>query len=178
VLVRPAGWQLAVGSNDNSGHSSSIWWKKAGSSEPTAVTFSDAASGSMHLNIYEYTSVGNNFGVDQIASANSGASTVNSQSTGTTKFTINPNELLFATVIFPGSGSAPSWTNSFNARQNTTRVFDADLIVSATGAYTTTVTVTGTAVVMAGCIATFPESKKSFRPNTIRPHPFSPGLAR
>jgi len=182
LVYSSAGWKLAVGSDNTNGNSISVWYKTVGTSEPTAVTMTDgsSASGSMHLILYEYqTDTKNtNFKVDQTATANSAAATANSQTTGTTKTTTQPNQLVIAAVEFAGSGTLPSWTNSFTAQLSTDRAFMADKIVSTTGSYESTLTVTGVAVKMSGAIVAFNESYRTFKPQSIRPHPFSPGLAR
>lgn len=153
-----AGWTEAISFQQSSGTDCHIFFKIAAGSE-TSVTVSNANAASMRLAIYEYTGNVTASTLDKTAGSGSnlGATTC---PTGTTATTTVADELCIVGALVGGvAASSPSWNNSFNARDTVAsgliNLFTADRIVSATGAYTTTVTYTGASSGATGVIATF-----------------------
>lgn len=148
-----SGWTKAAGEDDSLVHSMSIFYKVAGASEASAVTATSTGAGSMHLIIIEYSYPGATaFTLDQTNKATSAAA--NSLSAGSIT-TTNANELIVATLGIAGSGTVPTYTNSFTNVNNTTRNFTGDLFVTSTGTYSTTVGYTGTAALLNADIVSF-----------------------
>ncbi len=114
--------------------------------------------------------------------ASGGGSGVLSVSTGTTVALAQNNELCIAAAYTNAAGGfvSVSWSNSFNTRILTTntKLATADNIVSSTAAQTSTATL-GASVGVAAAIATFKaDTRMTVLNRGLRPHPFSPGLAR
>jgi hypothetical protein len=177
------GFTLAVGIDDSTGHSASIWYKIAGGSESTAVVANSDLSGSMHLVIAEYSGGVVSDILDQITSATSSGN-VNSLSTGTTPTTLVAKELIIAMAGIAGSAATPTYTNSVTNVVSTSRNQTGERFVTATGAYTTTIGYTGTAALMNAVLATFKSSKpliqalSSADAGFTAGHPFASGSAK
>lgn len=128
----------------------------------------------------EYSGIDTNAPTDQTAQ-NTGSSST--PSSGATSTTTQASELV---IGFFGCGSSVTETLGSGFSNLTVATVSAsasaaaeDLIVSSTGTQTATF---GTSTIFNwGCqVATFKgaSSKPSFRPNNLRPHAFSPGIAR
>lgn len=160
-----------------------IYYKIAGAGESATIAITIAGSTSLVGVAYEYSGMD---GTPFDKAANDGGADTSAES-GTTATTAQAAELLIACVgtTAPGS-SAPSvtaWSNSFGEEYNAiatgsgsnVRHASASRIVAATGAYSTTGTLSGSSVWEAG-IATFKiaaaAATKSlvFRPRNMMPH--------
>lgn len=164
-----------------SGTQITIFYKVANGSEKI-ITCSYASAGALSLSIFEYTGTARSFALDKTGSATSGVGTGLTATGGTTATTTEANELLIAAANWDTANVEvfASATNSFNQRLSTSPMMVVDRIVAATGAYVTDITITGTAAGWTSAIATFKAQSFSFYQNkpNLRPHPFSPGLAR
>lgn len=155
-----AGWTFALSGLSNSASTNlSVLYKVAGSGEPTVITtVTDAGAGVSGLAIYEYNGFTGTPTLDKIVSLGAGTAALTAP-TGTTATTTAAAELLFAAAQFSVANTVSSWSNSFVARNSVTGAglgqYTADLVVAATGAYSTTLTTTGTANINAAGLATF-----------------------
>lgn len=153
------GWSLANSVQSSTSPESYVFYKVANGTESTTVTANSAGSTIMDLGIYEYTGFTGIPTLDKTAfgSGNLGVTSVN---TGTTATTTAVNELLFVEGATPGVvATAPSWSNSFvlisTISGTLSALFTGQLIVAATGAYTSTVSFTGASNFPNAIIATF-----------------------
>lgn len=168
----PGGWSVAL-SQPNNSPGQIIYYKIAGAAEPSTVTVSGyGTSTRLGLHIYEYNGINVSSPLDQTASASGTGTTVSS---GTTAVTAQADELLIAGVVVNNTNNPvttiSAWTNSFTQRNNfangggpTTRSVygGAGRIVSATGAYSTSVTATNSEA-WRGQIVTFKASTQRRR---------------
>lgn len=158
--VTITGWTSAISTQGSSGTDAWIFFKVATGAESTTVTATNANTPfTSNIAIFEYSGLATSSVLDKTAVGSSGIGAT-STPTGTTATTTLANELLIAGVVVSGvAATGPSWSNSFTVRATTTNatgpLFTSDRIVSATGAYTTTVTYTGSGTGGAGVIATF-----------------------
>jgi hypothetical protein len=153
-LETMTGWTIVDTCSINTTSSAGLWYRLSDGTE-TTVTGGATGAGSMRLHVYEYTGNANPVVVDQHANVDNGSGTVTSLASSTIN-TANANDLLFAVFGLSSSVTGITFSNSFNARQTdaTVRMCDADQIVAATGAYTTTMSWT-TAVRAGAVIAGF-----------------------
>ena len=149
----PSGW-LSVFTTGRSSGDGYIYYKIAGASEPTAVTFADTGSSNMQLGVYEYTGNATTGVLDKNAT-NSTISSLTCPS-GTTTATAQGDELAVVMAQWNVSQSAPSWSNSFsNIASIASNLFVGQKILTVTGTQTSTLTVTGTSAGCVSGIATF-----------------------
>lgn len=136
IATAPSGWNEAKFAGGATHGFLVIYYKVAGASEPTNPAWTAASTAVWHLSLYEYSGL-TAAPLDQVASA--GPSFVTTIGTGTTPTTAQADELLFAAVATPEVTRTFSntWGNSFTRVIQTGRQETASLIVSATGAYTT-----------------------------------------
>lgn len=163
----PAGWSLATSQVQFVGIY--IFYKVAGAGESSSITVTIGSSTNASMVAMEYSGMATSTPLDQVAGTNNyNGSAVPS---GTTATTAQADELLVAAVGLSGGGGSidsttfSSWSNSFteqgsgfgNAGATTTHVRNgtADRIVSATGAYSTTATISASTVSASAVIATF-----------------------
>jgi len=135
----PAGWSLALQTND-SPRAITIY-KVAGPGESSTVTVSASGTASqMGLSIFEYDGLdGTQATVLDRTASNFVVSGVNSVATGTTPPTTLADELLLASVnLFTNRTFSNTWTNGFVQQTLGARQTVAHRIVSATGQFTTT----------------------------------------
>ena len=133
----PAGWRQATESD--SGGETAVFYRVAGTAEPTTVTLSVSGSGVfISLTLLEYAGL-HDVEADVLDRTSvQTASTVTSVSTGTTQTTSQDAELLVATVGLNGSRTfANAWTNGFEVLTTTRRQTVADRVGTATGQFTT-----------------------------------------
>lgn len=114
----PSGWTKAVTENGFSNHVG-FWFKIAGASEPTAVTFAWTGAAANLLLITEYSGNATSSPLDVVDGNNEGSGDVSTLSSGTTATTAEDDELWIAGfVVRGGSDGFTSFTNSF------TEIFD------------------------------------------------------
>jgi hypothetical protein len=90
-----------------------VFYKIAGSSEPTSITTSWSQGGDNALIIQEFAITGGGaFTVDTSTSNNSGATTVTSLSTGTTAQSGQADSFILAALMTRDSSEGANWTNS------------------------------------------------------------------
>jgi hypothetical protein len=165
AVVLPAGWSEAVVVENATVFK--IGYKIAGSGEPSQVAVEitqTLQTASPSLGVAEYSGDIDAAPLDKVASANSGAGSVTSQSTGTTATTTQADELLIAAIGIrktAGDTGSHAFTNSFTIRglmqptgANPGEVFWGDRVVTATSTYESTGSWT-TSYRASGGIATF-----------------------
>lgn len=158
TINTPSGWSTAISEAGSPGQA--IYYKIAGASEPTEVTFTDIVSSStrLGLHIYEYSDVN---ALDQVSSDTGTGTAVSSGSVTTT----SANEAIIAGLVTNVQTlfTDASWTNSFTEQNDFKNLAGlglrstysgADRILSATGTYSTTAT-TGASAAWRGQIASF-----------------------
>lgn len=158
TINTPSGWSTAISEAGSPGQA--IFYKIAGASEPSGVTFTDIVSSStrLGLHIYEYSGVN---ALDQVSSDTGTGTSVSSGSVTTT----SANEAIIAGLVTNTNTSFTdaSWTNSFTEQNDFSNLGDvnqrstyagADRILSATGTYSTTATA-GKSGAWRGQIASF-----------------------
>ena len=153
----PSGWNLAVSESNSA--SQAIFYKIAGSAEPTAVTVTTGAAFQLGLQIYEYSGISANSPLDQATTTAGMGTATNGAAISTTQ----PDELVLAATVI-NTPTTFTWSNSFtkeNDFQNTTgghgsraTYSGADRIVSAMGAYSTVGTA-GASAAWVGQIVSF-----------------------
>lgn len=152
-----SGWSKAVQGNVSTANEVTVFYKVATGAESTTVTATTSATVNADMAIHEYSGLATSSPLDKTANAGSSLPT-SSTGTGTTPTTTVVSELLIVAGFCSGIPSFTSWSNSFNLRdtvsQTADTLFTGDQIVSATGAYTSTLTITTTAVIST-LIATF-----------------------
>lgn len=174
--------------NFTSGNQISIFYKVSAGTETTITMTDDGGSTVNALAIFEYSGLSTT-PLDKFASAGDNITSTLSVASGTTATTTNSDELLIAAAFWENAlQTFSSATNSFTNILNVgSRLFVVERIVASTGAYSTTITVTGTAGSALGAIATFaaPAVPKYRQIVTninggakLRPAIFVPGLAR
>lgn len=169
TLTPPAGFATAASAIN--AQATYLFWKIAAGGE-TTLTVTPSVGRPVALVAAEYSGITAVSPVDQSASASSvGASTAGPVSAGATSSTVQAVELVVA-VTGPHSYSSPSppgsptWTNSYTGRGaaasalvatagRNSAVFLADLIVSSTGAQSTSTSWTNSAQDWGAVIATF-----------------------
>lgn len=172
----PAGWIQAVSSG--AARVGAVYYKIAGASEPTVITLSDASASTSAIAIYEYTGFSGVAQPDKTATASGTGTTTNP--TGTTATTAAANELLIAYTTLAGTNTA-TVAASFTLRNSITGLLAvADQIVAATSTYSASFT-TGAVLSVSdglGIVTFLGDTRFTIRNRGLRPHPFSPGLAR
>lgn len=166
TVTAPSGWSTAVGpvaaaSGDNVLY---IFYKENAASQSSTGNFTSSLSAGradMQAIVAEYSGVATSSSLDKTAS-NSGLSAT-ALDTGTTATTTQADELLIGGYgDSQGTSTFSSPTNSFSIyNQNNQGITDAclvDRIVSATGAYTTAITLSSAAPAWGGAIATFKQA--------------------
>jgi hypothetical protein len=194
VNMSSAGWTLAA-SGIASG-ATYLWYKLALPGESSSVTVAPTGSAPTSVGILEFESDTGWFNpqLDQKAS-NTTAGSATTLATGTTPATTSPNEFSIA-VLGPHGwtvvGTPPtgiSWTNSFTnilTTPNTSSAsaginvmnFIATSTLTSKGTKTTTATWTNASTASQAVIATFFIGFADKKKSTLRPHIFSPGIAR
>lgn len=158
-----AGWTLAIESSGSPASDISILYKVSNGAESTTVTANNTGASLMELAIFEYSGLATSSVLDKTATGNGVGTTV---STGTTATTTIADELLIVGVGSSSLQTATSWSNSFTTRQvigTVNTLLCSDRIVSATGAYETTLT-GGNVTTMGACIATFKTPSSTITP--------------
>ncbi len=153
-----SGWTKVLPVGNASGTNEvAIFYKVATGAESTTVTATTSAGTTSCMAIYEYSGLVTTSVLDKNTA---GGSIGSPQSTGTTATTTVANELIIVAGFT--TGAAPtftSWSNSFNLRNSvvttTFGLFTGDQIVSATGAYSSSLAVSGGIAFMGTVIATF-----------------------
>ena len=145
----PSGWSTAVAASGTV--SQAIFYKIAGTGEPTGVTVTTAVSLGLGLHIYEYSGISASSPLD-VATTTTGTGTATN---GAAITTTQPDELLLAASTINTQTSISPWSNSFtlennfnngSGNKNTRGTYGgADRIVTATSSYSTV----GTAAVSA-----------------------------
>lgn len=131
------------------------WYKIAGASESSTISFTFASASNLAVTAYEYSGIAASSPVDKVAGNSPGSST-GTCATGTTATTTQADELLIAGVGQTTAGGGTlrtiaSWNNSFTAELHiastgspvNTSISVASRIVSATGTYSSTATFSG-----------------------------------
>jgi hypothetical protein len=144
TINTPGGWSTAI--NQSGAPGQAIFYKVAGGSESNTVTVTVSSGTQLGLQIYEYSAVATTSPLDQTASSTGSSNSPSSGSVSTTQAT----ELLIAGVVIQAQTSFSNWTNSFNEESDFQNgggspkrsYAGADLIVTATGTYSTTATTT------------------------------------
>lgn len=139
-VTPPAGWTLAKAQSygSSSRNRLAVYYKVAGGSESTSVTFTDATAGSHTLEIFEYSGTSGTVDVTSGASITSGSATT--ATCGPTSATAIAKELAVAVIALDGSSAtwASSWTNSYVVQHTVPlRQRTAIKVLSAAGAQTT-----------------------------------------
>ncbi|HTN80682.1 MAG TPA: hypothetical protein VMK16_13470 [Acidimicrobiales bacterium] len=139
-LTAPSGWSTAVTQTGTGAPSQAIFYKTAGSSEPTTVTVAIGASGNANaIHLYELSCLS---AVHATGSANGSSAAVSSGTVTTTQ----ANTFLFAALVTRNGNSFVSWSGGFVPANDFTQgsggsltVFGAATRVAATaGSYSTT----------------------------------------
>jgi hypothetical protein len=149
----PGGWTLAESKDQaTAAVSIGIYYRVAGASEPTGVTFTYSPSSRLALHTLEYTGLLTSSPLDVTADNEGGAGGVTSLASGTTAATAQARELAF--VAFAHSATGRTYTNGFTEQTATNDLGTAHKLVEATGAQSTTGSWTGSNPT-AAAIATF-----------------------
>ncbi|MBT8331843.1 MAG: hypothetical protein KJP06_05890, partial [Deltaproteobacteria bacterium] len=161
----PSGWSVAISETGNT-PGQVIFYKIAGVSEPSTVTVSNyGTSTNLGIHIYEYSGISTSSPLDQTNSANGNSATASTGSITTTY----ADELLIAGLVSNDrEASFSSWANSFFERNDfhissgkpgdKSGFGGADRIVSSTGTYSTSATVSGSGA-WRGQIVSFKEAQ-------------------
>jgi hypothetical protein len=167
-------WTLARRSDNGTTLTSAIYYINGANSQSGASTWTLGSSQKATLNLVEYSGVLASSALDQTA-LSSGTSTT--ASSGTTAATTQADEVAVVGISVANSGGTLSaWTNSFAAVNNTSSTggggasrnatYLASKILSATGAQTTSATVSSS-LAWAGAIATF-KAKPTYTQSAYR----------
>lgn len=179
------GWTLANSTTPGLSSIIEVYYRVADGTE-TGVTATNLVGVFMGIAAYEYA---NTLEVSPFETiSGSGASDAGAVLTLTNatpgQQTSKTFEVMIAAATFSANNTFSSWTNSFNSITNTGTgavgsLFTADFITKDRGKYVTTITTTGTPTSASLIVVGFKASNKAFSYNPhLRPHPFSPGLAR
>ncbi len=161
----PSGWSVAISETSNT-PGQVVFYKIAGASESSTVTVSNyGTSTNLGIHIYEYSGISTSSPLDQSNSANGNSATA---STGSITTTYSDELLIAGLVSNDREASFSSWTNSFFERNDfhitsgkpgdKSGFGGADRIVSSTGSYSTSATVSGTGA-WRGQIVSFKEAQ-------------------
>jgi len=158
----PAGFSEAVALThvDDEG---AIYYKVAGAGESTSITAGASTTKNNMLNVLEIEGPWNATPLDQTASDGPNYS-VSSQTSGTTSTTSQADEFAVALITVDDVGKTLSgWTNSFVERSdNGGPIYKfaavATRLLTSTGAYETTATISASSYAAVGGIATFKKS--------------------
>lgn len=157
------GWSNAVNLNRGTTMNISIWWKVAGASEPTAVTFNTApGAGNIHqfLDVFSFAGADVVSPIDQTASVDGGASTVTTLPAPLSVTPTLAGELVIAAVgTAAAAGAWGAWSGGFSRPVNpnpasTDRLVVGHLVQASAAAASTNVT-WSTTQLAAGVIASF-----------------------
>ncbi|MDX1708225.1 MAG: hypothetical protein R3274_06470, partial [Desulfobacterales bacterium] len=160
----PSGWSVAISQTTNT-PGQVIFYKIAGASESSTVTVNNyGTSTNLGIHIYEYSGVATSSPLDQSNSASGNSATASTGSITTTQ----DNELLIAGLVSNDrEASFSSWTNSFSEKNDfhitsgkpgdKSGFGGADRIVSSTGSFSTSATVSGSGA-WRGQIVSFKEA--------------------
>lgn len=139
TVTPPSGWTAAVEGGAVEDPFGGIYFKVAGASEDTVVTFSTLLSHVWRLHIFEYSGLATTGVLDQTSTVRVMASAT---ITSTAVTTTVADELLVAASATDANAAADStWSDSFIEQQEddaSIRLFTAHRIVAATGSYQTT----------------------------------------
>lgn len=180
LIVSP-GWHIVT--QTGSSYGSVLYYKIAGDNESQTVTTStDTFGAGEALAIYEYTGFPGTPSVSAYV-ANTPTTSL-TYALGPTTAVPTLQALAFVFLETQAANTVSTWTNSFVTR-NTVRgtstavnLITADLIGTTSQAFSTTLTMTGTASGNAGAIVVFTSGTQFIGNRGIRPRPFAPGLAR
>lgn len=168
AVVDISGWNAIEGDMSSTAQTVAVYWKIADGTE-TTITATGTAATIMKLHIYEYT--GNDSSpLDVSATATSNVTSVNSLLSGSVTTSVTDG-LIFIAGGVAGNSTAHAYDSSFNLRQvdaAAIRLFDGDLITTATGTYSTTGTWSGTAARAASVIVAFKASGGAPPPVTYK----------
>lgn len=153
LWTKVTGGEIATGNRHTS-----VWWKVAGASEPTAVQFNCASATVSDLCLLAYSGVASASPVDQVSATENG-SNVTSHTVGPVTTTVAETLLIAALGLSTASGGSVAFNNSFTIRSvipagNNSRLHAAGRIVSSTGTYSTDASWT-TARMPAGILVAF-----------------------
>ena len=148
ALTAPAGWSTAVTQTGAGSPSQAIFYKLAGSAEPTTVTVTVGANGPANaIHLYELTCV---TAVHATGSANGNSTAVSSGTVTTTQ----ANTFLFAALVTRNGDSFVSWSGGFSEATDFTVGNGGNLTVAGAatraaataGTYSTTGTSNGSGI--------------------------------
>jgi len=168
LTMNNSGW--TAGPTVSNYNTLSLWWKIAGAGEPTAIKVNIGSSTGGSLWIGEYSGNVSSAALDKSSTGNPGSFTATCTS-GTTATTTQADELAIAGFGWGNYGgdigTASSYSNSFvqdaqaastGSGNNIQHVAVATLALAATGAETSTVTISTSVQRPLGLIATFKAS--------------------
>lgn len=116
IATPPSGWTVVTPSPEAASVGLYCYYKVAGSSEPTTVSFTQSAAAAMCISAFEYSGMNTSSPVDQSAVNTTVGGTASSVSTGTTATTTNATDLLFCVAGAPGDqGAANDGLCSFSS---------------------------------------------------------------
>lgn len=173
TIDTPAGWTKAAGIIDFSDLGCFTRSVQSGDSATEGVTWATGSVNSgTEIWLAEFAGMGSLAGaaiVDQFATNAAGPTSVTSVGTGTTATTLNPNDLIIVAAGYDNVNATfltSSWTNGFadagniqstNGSPNTS-LYVGSQVVSSTGAYTSTATVSTNVAHLIGFIVAFSPS--------------------
>jgi hypothetical protein len=160
LTMTSTGWTAATSSIQFSAQYQ--WYKIAGAGESATVTVTPSATGSVEIEISEWSGNVTVTPLDKTVSGGNAAGTT--ISSGTTAATTQADEQAVASFNWLGSTTANSYTNSFVEEAelaglsslSNTKMAVADKVLSATGAQSTVVTLSATTTdPNSGLVSTF-----------------------
>lgn len=135
VTIGSAGW--AAGPSVIDGNGAYLWWKVAGASEPSSVTFTPSVSDSTSAGLLEYS--GNTASPLDAASSSTHSGSAVSSTTAVTVTATAAHELGIAAGLLHSSSpaatapTAPTWTNGWSNIQSQGAVTGSYVVYSFIG---------------------------------------------
>lgn len=154
----PSGWtQIFDTTAGTSQGELDMYYKVAGASEPTGVTYALTGAGSMNVMAFEYTGNTSVSVFDKFSTNSAGLTSSLVADTATSPATTQASELAFAAACWPlAAQTLSAWSNSFSAITSVaSHNFVSEKFLTVTGTQQTTLTVTGTTQRWAAGVATF-----------------------
>jgi hypothetical protein len=133
----------------------------------------------MILIVREYESTLRTGALDKQTAAN--GTTANTASSGATSALALPNQIVIGCASIPTTGVSLTAGSGFGRSLIVTGTLTLgieDLSTATVDPQTATFSISGGGAAWAAAVATFYATNKQFRQNSIRPYPFSPGIAR
>lgn len=155
IALSNAGWTTGASIAVGIAGGMVVFYKVAGTGEPTTVTSTATLATFMDIQIFEYDSIDDETPLDKTSSTADAGVGVTTLSSGASGTLTQANELAFVAIAQAGSnGGLVSWSNSYNTRQTTTHLITGDLNVNSTATTSSTGT-WNTSQRAAGLILTF-----------------------